>query len=319
MNKIPPIRSLGNTYLVALVIILVVACFLRFFGWYTMPYQHDELSAISRLSFSSWGDLFQQGIMKDGHPALVQCFLYMWTGLFGTAEWIVKLPFVLCGIGSVYLTWRLAYKWNSATTALYSAAFMAVLQLPVFHSLHARPYAPGMLLLLWFALEWSKWHTENKPTKSMYARYVIAALLCAWCHHFTALGAVLLGLVGVFTVEKKKLKSYLLANVLVVLCYLPYLPVTLAQLKYGGLGGDNGWLKAPENTFIVDYLRHVFMYSPLMLVVLLVTLIFSFYKNPREVSSNIKWRAVALVMFLFPLLIGLFYSWYVSPVIQYSL
>lgn len=319
MKALPTVRQLNTFYLFTLGIILVTAAFLRLYGWNTMPYQHDELSALSRLNFSSWSDLFSQGIMVDGHPALVQSFLYAWTGLVGTSEWIVKLPFVICGIYAVYLTWKLVYAWSSPIGALYAAAFMAVLQLPVFHSLHARPYAPGMMLILWFALEWTRMLNAEKISRWLYVRYIAAALLCALCHHFTAMGAVLLGLCGFILLKRTQYKSYFIANGIVVLLYLPYLPITLAQLKYGGLGGDNGWLTTPESSFAIQYLAHVFMYSSPLVIILLLSVILHNWKAEKPDRTQLRIRIVAVLLFILPLFIGLYYSWIVSPILQFSL
>lgn len=75
-----------------IIAILGIAVFLRFYGFFNLQYTFDELSALNRLEFDSFIEVIKKGVMIDAHPALIQVFLFYYTKLFGTAEWIVKLP-----------------------------------------------------------------------------------------------------------------------------------------------------------------------------------------------------------------------------------
>ena len=81
-----------------LLILILIGAALRIFAMFHFGWMHDELSAISRLRFSSFHDLIQYGVKPDGHPAGVQVFLWLWAKCFGTAEWVLRLPFLLLGI-----------------------------------------------------------------------------------------------------------------------------------------------------------------------------------------------------------------------------
>ncbi len=48
-------------------------------------------------------ELIEGGVKVDGHPAGIHVFLYYWTKLFGTNEWIVKLPFIV-SVSTTYTT-----------------------------------------------------------------------------------------------------------------------------------------------------------------------------------------------------------------------
>ena len=56
--------------------VLVLAAVLRLYHLTQIPFANDELSALYRLQFPSFKTLITQGVMPDGHPALVQVFLY---------------------------------------------------------------------------------------------------------------------------------------------------------------------------------------------------------------------------------------------------
>jgi hypothetical protein len=81
--------------------ILLVASVLRFYNFSNLPLSHDEYSAILRTHYTCFNDLIELGVKPDFHPAGIQFFIFIWVKLFGTADWIVKLPFILFSISSV--------------------------------------------------------------------------------------------------------------------------------------------------------------------------------------------------------------------------
>ena len=99
----------------AIYLILIVAIALRFYDYFSIPFTHDEFSALFRLSFPDFNTLIEKGVKVDGHPAGVHVFLYYWTLFFGKAEWVVKLPFTICGVVSIYVLYLIAQKWYNET------------------------------------------------------------------------------------------------------------------------------------------------------------------------------------------------------------
>ncbi|HYG52763.1 MAG TPA: hypothetical protein VD905_17790, partial [Flavobacteriales bacterium] len=69
-------------------LVLLVAVLLRIPYIFFTSYTHDELSALIRLDFNSISELISKGVLIDYHPPLVQVFLFGYTKLFGTAEWV---------------------------------------------------------------------------------------------------------------------------------------------------------------------------------------------------------------------------------------
>ena len=83
---------------IASVLVFVGALF-RFYNYNNWSLSNDELSAITRLNYSSFSEMIEQGVrLIDMHPVGVQSFLWMWTHLFGMSEEVLRLPFVLLGI-----------------------------------------------------------------------------------------------------------------------------------------------------------------------------------------------------------------------------
>ncbi len=234
-----------------LYLILVVAAVLRFWNYTAIPFTHDEFSALFRTKFADFAELIDKGIKVDGHPAGVQVFLFYLVKWVGFSEFWIKLPFVLVGIASIYLIYRIAKIWFTETAALLITAIFASIQYTVFQSQIARPYSTGLffcLLLLWFLLQIS---TKNKIDLKLASGTVLSAAFCAYNHHFSMLLAAIIAISGLFLVDKSLLKNYLMLCVLSVILYLPHLPILFAQLKIGGI---EAWLAKPNIGFITDYL-----------------------------------------------------------------
>lgn len=298
--------------------LLLLAAVLRFWGLWDMPYMHDELSALVRLYPSLW-ETIQRGVIQlDTHPPGVQVFEWLWTRLFGTGEFAVKLPFVLMSLGAIAVLYRTAMAWTSATTALLVAALMATLQYSVLYGQLARPYAVGLFTTALFADQLTRWLAHGQRKTLLWTG--VAAVLSAYTHHFALLLVALMGLSGLLLALPGKRKEYLLMAAVVVLCYLPNIPIFLSQLQQGGLGG---WLAAPDRHWVLDHAWWVahctwLLAGPLALLFPWALLRLVDYRKPDD--GNTQWPAFALLLAwgLLPLAIGLGYSVWRAPVVQHS-
>ena len=135
---------------ILLAIILLIGAILRIHNYWDFSLSNDELSALARLHYTSFSELLHEGIKIDGHPAAAQVVLWYFTKWFGNGVAVVRLPFVLAGILSVYFMFRLAQEWLSTSAGLLTAAVFASLEFTLIYSRIARPYALGMLfVVLW--------------------------------------------------------------------------------------------------------------------------------------------------------------------------
>lgn len=279
----------------------------------------DELSALSRLQFDNFSDLIENGIKPDGHPAGVQTFLYYWTQLFGKTEWIVKLPFNLMGLASVYVIYKIGLNWFGEKSGLLAASFMATLQYFILYSPIARPYTSGLFLSLLMVHYWSL-YMFHTPQKKYLAGFIVFAALSAYNHHFSLLFAAIVGFSGLFTINKSQVKEYIISGLLIFALYLPHMPVFIHQLGVGGVGGEGMWLASPELDFPLAFIDWAFQYSQTILILVGALLVFSIFKGQDKYKDRkITKYTLLFIWFSLPLIIGLGYSLYVNPVIQYSL
>jgi len=301
----------------AVVIILIVAAALRFWGLQQLPFMHDEFSALFRTQYNSIGDLIRLGVIQnDSHPAGVQVFLFYWVKLFGFNEFWIKLPFALMGTASVYFIYRIAKQWFGGLSGLLSAAFIAAIQFSVFHSQLARPYAAGLFFVLLQVFVLSRWMiSTNKPKKVAILVFALVCWLAALMHAFSLALAGLVYLSGLFLIQKRDLKPYLIAGSLAVLFYGPHIPVLYAQLMAGGIGD---WLGKPDKDFLWSFLFYTANYSWFLVLILGAVFAFPFLLRQAKINTRNRLRFVALAWFFVPLAVAWTYSLLRTPILQYS-
>ena len=306
-------------------LIILVAFVLRAYNFNNIPFNSDELSALYRARFTTFSELINKGVLIDGHPAGVQVFLYYWIKIFGNSEFVVKLPFMIAGLLSVYLSYSIAKKWFNSTVGLIVSAYVSTLQFPIMFSQMARPYSSGLFLALLTIYFWNAFiFDDNSKKKNIIylIGFIISGALSAYNHHFNLLFLLIISITGLFFIHKNKLILYISSGVAIFVLYIPHLSIFFYQLKVGGVGGKDGWLGAPEYSFLIEYLKFIFHYSKLEIgftFLLFLTGIILFIKKHNAFNrKQLRFVIIALIWFLFPLIIGFYYSRLVAPVLQFS-
>ncbi|MCB2208955.1 MAG: glycosyltransferase family 39 protein [Bacteroidetes bacterium] len=298
--------------------IILVGAVLRFWHFQDIPFTFDELSAMSRTQFDSFHDLIRIGVVeRDSHPAGIQLFLYYWSILFGESEMVIKLPFLLAGIASVYLVYRIGIIWFGKTSGILSAAYVSSLQLFVMYSQIARPYISGLFFTLCAVLFWSKYFFRSPEIKYI-AGFVIFSALAAYNHYFSLLFIAVLGISGLFLINRKNWLAYILAGVAILMLYIPHLSIIFAQAEKGTIGG---WLGAPGPYFLMEFAFWLFHHSyfAIAVFVLIIVVGFTMNKSTRKLDLLRKKRWLLLIWLLPAPIFGYIYSFTKEPILQYSL
>jgi hypothetical protein len=299
-----------------MVIILLAGAILRFWRLTEVPFTYDEFSALFRTQFDTFHELIEKGVKIDTHPAGVQVFLFYLVKIFGISEAVVKTPFIIFGLLSVWLVYRVGKDWFSPATGLVAASFLSFLQYPVMYSQIARPYSSGLFFCLLMVFFWTKilFHPESKYYQNL-AGYIVAGALCVYNHHFSLLFAAMVGITGLFFCTRANIRSYILAGTAIIILYLPHLPIFFTQV---GMGGVEGWLGKPRYDFISDYIQYVFHFSLIVYILVAVLIILQFFWHQKLPPLRRKFILISVLWFLIPYLTGFFYSRYVNAVLQYS-
>jgi hypothetical protein len=261
---------------------------------------------------------------------------------------VVKLPFLLCGLGSVILMIHIGIRLGAAWAGLLAAAMLATLQFPLMYSEIARPYAPGLLLSLWAFYVWLRWlevcRTEVAGI-NLWAKPLIllsiAGYLGASNHYFNGLILALLFISGLVILPRNRWIRYLWPWLLGAALYMHQIGIFMHHLQVG----SPGWLKVPTIKSLFKHFMYCFGYSlwPIhvwLLGVLLGELIqkrkikwlgfdqiqaglkgSSFVADGSDSIEKHQKRTVnrtIWLLYLAPLLIAYFYSVYRAPVFQDS-
>ena len=336
-SRNPLVKSPQQWFFYGVLAVVLVAIGLRF-GWlFSLPLTNDETSALMRLQVSGLGELINGVVWNDGHPMLVQVFLWYWTQWFGTAVWVIKLPFLLCGVGAVILMIHIGMRLNRPWAGLMAAAMLATLQFPVMYSEIARPYAPGLLLALWAFYVWLRWVAlcwgDSPRMKDLLMPMLLLALagyLGASNHYFNGLILGLLFVAGLLWLPTKYWLRYLWPWVMMVAFYAHQIGIFMHHLQVG----SPGWLSVPTWSTLGKHLLYSIGYSvwiwvfwALIGVGLLVRVWMRTQRlggTGEAVATNIgrfvprKEWATVLLLYLLPMAIAFAYSIYRAPVFQDS-
>lgn len=300
-----------------LFLIVIVGAVLRFYNYAELPYSFDEFSALFRTRFDNFSDLIYYGVRTtDTHPAGIQVFMYYWVQVFGESEMWVKFPFVIFGISSIYLAYKLGKKWFNPTVGLFIAVFLSVLQYPITYSQYARPYISGLFFSLLMVLFWT--NVVFKPTEKKNVNiigFVLSATACAYNHHFSLLLLGLVGLSGLFFLNKQNWKAYILSCLAIFILYIPHLSIFFEQLSNGGV---ESWLKKPGPGFILEYFEYILHFNLLLIGFAIILILMGALFFTHNFKHTNKFRILSFCWFTITYAIGYFYSVYVNSVLQYS-
>jgi hypothetical protein len=310
-------KKYRHTDHIILLFIILAGLALRLYDFGNLMFTFDEFSALFRTGFDDFGLLIRKGVVEtDTHPAGVQVFLNYWVKLTGQNEVLIRLPFVLMGIGAIFLVYHLGSSWFNPAVGLISAMFLAFLQYPVTYTVFARPYASGLFFSLLMIVFWSKAFFEENGKFTFYMTgYIVAGALCAYNHYFTLFLLGLVGLSGLFLIKRNKLISYLISNLLIFVLFTPHLQIFFIQL---GKGGVESWLSKPDPRFWVDYLQYILHFSKPVYWFAGILLVLTLVWHAKDIRSKMKFRILLTVWLLITWSTAYFYSLFVSAVLQYS-
>ncbi|MCK4746878.1 MAG: glycosyltransferase family 39 protein, partial [Bacteroidales bacterium] len=306
-------RTIENKHILLLAI-LILGSLLRMYNLKEIPFTHDELSVVFRTGYDSFRELITEGVMPDVHPAGIQVFMNYWVALFGDSQTAVKIPFILFGIFSIFLVYKLGEEWFGESVGLVSAAFVSALEYMVMHSQTARPYSSGLLFSLLMVYAWQRYlFKPGKYPLRWLLGYILASALCAYNHYFSLLFAALVGVTGVLFIRKKQILPYIFAGVVIFILYIPHLKIFFFQFREKGV---EGWLGKPDNDFILEYIGYVFHFSPYVLTLVAGIILAGIISGQTRLLLRNKYFYISLAWFFIPFLTGFFYSRYVNAVLQ---
>ena len=206
-----------------------------------------------RLTEFSWFELIQR-ISQDNHPPLYFLCLKCWSGLFGTSVLALRLLSVMLGcitILGMYLFGREAFGcnskgsqtngWRGSGIGLLIGLFVAVSAFQIRWSWEVRMYSLGTALAAFSSWALFRALHDHRQRIRPWVLYATLTLSFAYTHYYAWLtiasqAIFILGYVIVqahfsfyIAIRATLFRNALLAGILVVLGYLPWVPFFLTQ------------------------------------------------------------------------------------------
>ena len=305
----------NNSEKCILLLILLIAAVLRIYNFWDLSLSNDEFSAIARAQINGFSEFISKGIYTDIHPAGVEFFLYLWIKVFGTSVFMLRLPFVVAGILSVYFIYRISKRWFNEHTALFVATALCFLEFPVMYSQLARPFAPALLFSLLAVWYWTRMLFDGKRKMKNIVALALSVCAAAYCHYFAAVFVLMIMITGAFYMNKANIKAYLFSIIIALILYIPNFFVIIHQLS--NPTGIN-WLTEPDSNWFFNHIFFILNKSLLLLYFIIAFFVLFHIINFTEVKLS-KFHLLSVVWFLAPFMIAFWYSIFIKPILENSI
>lgn len=231
--------------------ILFLAAVLRIIKLDQSLWLDEAINVLAARDLSLWNYLTQYPI-GDFHPPGYFLILWIWTHLLGYGEMAVRLPSVILGVSTVFVTFLLAKELFNRKTGLIAAFLLTLAPLHVYYSQEARMYSLAtfaVTLSMFFfirLINQQKWATLGFITSTilvLYSDYLAYLIIPAqfiyliWIKSPIAKGFLCLVFVSLFSL-------------------LPWLPIFIKQLQTGQqtAGILSGWANVVGGASLKDLL-----------------------------------------------------------------
>lgn len=192
----------------------------------------DEATSILVARDFSFTDIITRFSPGDFHPPLYYFLLKIWIGVFGATEIGARSLSVVLGSATIPLVFLIGKKLLNKETGLIAALFFATAPLHIYYSQEARMYTAAAFFAALFVLFFLKVQ-EKKATLLGWAGLVISGVLAFYTHYLTL--TLLFVVFFYLFLNKERLKKnfsrWVIFFVLVVLSFLPWLPIFFQQIQ----------------------------------------------------------------------------------------
>jgi len=218
--KLLPNISLSKKHIYTLLtLILLTGAFLRLNGFTQINFWFDEVYT-RMIAIQNFKSCFQDA----GNPPLFYILEYIVAKLTNYNDLALKIPSLICGISLPYITYLILNKINTRF-ALFGAFFVAINTINIYHSQELRsPALCSFLVMLsiYYLFEYLK--NPNKKHLIIYTVIISLMLNTHYYLSFLVLGNFIWAIVDLIeNKNKKEIKTFVIANFISLLTFLPYL------------------------------------------------------------------------------------------------
>lgn len=288
-----------------LILIILSGSFLRFYKIDKDSLWNDELASWELSNQSSLKEVISNAC-SDVHPPGNYILLFFVIRFLGDSEFWLRFPSAIAGIISIFLIYLIGRKIYSEWEGIISSALMAILWFPIYYSQEARVYS---LLLLFSMFSFYLWifvverFRNGKIDFFLSLLLILSSLITCYLHYFGLLFVVLQG-IGAFHLSFDKKKNFIffpLLYAIILIFYLPWLPVMLEHL-----GKERIWIKKewvlPTMSFLYHFFNKSKVLTSMVLTLYLINPIRNLLKNLKERRLKIESSFQTSLLFLWLIL-----------------
>jgi uncharacterized membrane protein len=210
-----------------ILVILVLGFLVRLITLNQSLWLDESINVLAAKNLPFWHFVTSYPV-GDFHPPLYFGILWIWGHLFGFSEISVRMPSVIFGVATIYLTFLLGKELYNKKIGLVSALFIALNPMLVYYSQETRMYslsAFSVVLCCYFFIKLLK----GKKYLWFYSLSVLPVLYSEYLAYFILPAQLLV----VLWLERKKWKSVLGGMLLGGIPFIPWLFIFPKQLMDG--------------------------------------------------------------------------------------
>ena len=209
---------LQNNSWILLLIILIIAVSLRLPNlngnlWFDELWSaHVMLRSVYSLGYLA---------LYDSHPPFYQILMFLWIRLFGDSELSIRIPPLIFGILSIFLTYLLALRFTGKKGALLTSFLLCVSPVHIWYSDEARLYSETLFFLLLAIFSYYKL-IDSKSNSIWYLVYFASLFSAVFSHFYVGIYIAIVSMMCLLKINKVK-RRVLILNILILVCLLAYL------------------------------------------------------------------------------------------------
>ena len=216
-----------------ILIILLVAAVLRLIS-INQSLWLDEAINVNVANGLGFKDLVINYSLGDFHPPLYHVLLKSWILLFGASEISVRLPSVILGVGTVFITYLIAKILFEKKTALISATLMATAPLHIYYSQESRMY----MLAAFFASASCYFLISilKKTSLLLWFGFIVSTTLMLYSDyipHILVLVMVIYLFINRRKISRSTRASFIPAFIVILILFSPWLLILPKQIQTG--------------------------------------------------------------------------------------
>lgn len=293
-----------------LAVIILVAILLRFPSLGDQSLWRDEAATWLQIN-GSLADVLSR-TATDNYPPLYNLLAWISVQLFGSAEWVLRLPSAVLGVLNVVLLYGLGARIGGRATGLIAATLLALSGYHIWYSQEARMYA--LLACAATAHAWAMVHFLDRPRADRALLLALSGIPLIYAHPYGALTWVGIGVGAVWTIllrrDWKALISLVGAELLVALSFVPWGLILIGRAQ--SIVDEGFWIGQPTPAYILLQWRKVT--SALFILLVLATPFLIFLRRKNGPGPASRWLPLLLSWTLIPSLLGIIASLLIEPV-----